>query len=92
MCIRPPIFILFFTVPNNAGSVTKIFTVPNNAYPDTVAVPNNATLIIILTKGHKTESHIRCCIFRFAAFLAVTAAQEGHLSVRPSIRPSVNIV
>ena len=37
-------FNFFITVPNNAGSVTIFFTVPYNAYPDTVAVPNNATL------------------------------------------------
>ena len=47
MCIRPPIFIFFLTVPNNAGSVTRFFTVPYNAYPVTVAVPNNATQFFI---------------------------------------------
>ena len=32
-------------MPNNEGSATEYFEVPNNALPNTILVPNNATLI-----------------------------------------------
>ena len=71
-------FNFFITVPNNAGSVTIFFTVPYNAYPDTVAVPNNAS------------KHNNSCIDPLSVFSSSASLCAGNLSVHWTEYPSLH--